>query len=41
MNYSKPEITKIVIDVKVNTNASEMGSCAGGHCVKTRYAGDP
>ena len=41
MHYSKPEMTKVVVDVKVNMNASEKGSCAGGHCVKTRYAQDP
>lgn len=41
MHYSQPEITRIVVDVKVNVNASEIGSCAGGQCVKTRYAQDP
>lgn len=40
MHYTKPEVNKIVVDVKVNTNASETGSCAGGHCVKTRYEYD-
>lgn len=40
MHYTKPEVSKIVVDVKVNTNASETGSCAGGHCVKTRYEYD-
>ncbi len=41
MHYSKPDIKKIVVDVKVNMNASQTGSCAGGQCVKTRYAQDP
>lgn len=41
MHYSQPEMTRIVVDVKVNMNASEIGSCAGGQCVKTRYAQDP
>ena len=40
MHYSSPEVKKIVVEVKVNTNASETGSCAGGQCVKTRYQYD-
>ena len=40
MKYEKPEVKKIVIEVKVNTNASELSSCDGGHCVKARYSGD-
>lgn len=40
MHYSSPVVKKLEVDVKVNTNASETGSCAGGHCVKTRYEYD-
>ena len=40
MQYTKPEISKIEVEVKVNTNASETGSCAGGHCVKSMYQYD-
>jgi len=41
MKYEKPEVKEIVVSVQVNTNASELSSCEGGHCVKQRYAGDP
>lgn len=40
MHYTKPEINKIVLEVKPNTNASETGSCAGGHCVRSMYEHD-
>ena len=40
MNYEKPEVKKIIADVKVNTNASELSSCDGGHCVRAIYDGD-
>lgn len=40
MKYSKPEIKKIELVVKVNTNASDRSSCEGGHCVKARYGQD-
>lgn len=41
MKYEKPEIKELVVSVKVNTNACQLSSCDGGHCVKSRYAGDP
>ncbi len=41
MDYQKPEIKKIEIPVKVNTNASDRSSCEGGHCVKATYSQDP
>ena len=37
MKYNKPEVRKIKLTIKVNTNASERSSCEGGHCVKARY----
>lgn len=40
MKYERPEITKIIVEVSVNTNASELSSCDGGHCVRARYGGD-
>ena len=40
MKYSKPEIRKVEVTVKVNAEASELSSCDGGHCVRARYGGD-
>ena len=40
MSYQKPEIKKVVVSVKVNTEASDRSSCEGGHCVRTRYGQD-
>ncbi len=40
MEYTKPQLTKVVVDVKIQSNASERTSCDGGHCVKTRYGQD-
>lgn len=40
MHYEKPEVKKIIADVKVNTNASELSSCDGVHCVRAMYSGD-
>ncbi len=40
MNYQKPEIKKVVVSVKVNTEASDRSSCEGGHCVRARYGED-
>ena len=40
MKYEKPEVTLIVVEVSVYTNASELSSCDGGHCVKAMYSGD-
>lgn len=40
MSYQKPEIKKVVVFVKVNTEASDRSSCEGGHCVRTRYGQD-
>lgn len=40
MKYNKPEVRKIKLTIKVNTNASERSSCEGGHCVKARYGQD-
>ena len=36
MKYEKPVVKKIEVTVKVNQKTSEMSSCAGGHCVKSR-----
>jgi hypothetical protein len=41
MSYSKPEIKKMEVEVKVNTQASDQSSCNGGHCVKASYSKDP
>lgn len=41
MNYNKPEVKKIEVSVKVKETASELSSCAGGHCVKATYQNDP
>ncbi|MGN0496370.1 MAG: hypothetical protein ACI4GW_09120 [Lachnospiraceae bacterium] len=40
MKYVKPEVKKVEVSVKVNTNASDHSSCDGGHCVKARYGQD-
>ena len=40
MKYKKPEVKKMKVVVKVNTNASERTSCDGGHCVRARYGQD-
>ena len=40
MSYQKPEVKKVEVHVKVNTEASEQSSCYGGHCVKARYGND-
>lgn len=40
MKYEKPEIKKMVVNVSTNTNASELSSCDGGHCVRAMYSGD-
>ncbi len=41
MEFTKPEIQEVEIDVRVNTEASETTSCAGGRCVRAPYANDP
>lgn len=41
MTYCKPEVKKIEVSIKTNTNASERSSCDGGHCVKATYSSDP
>lgn len=40
MSYKKPEIKKIEVSVKVNSDASDRSSCEGGHCVRARYGED-
>lgn len=40
MKYERPVMKKIVNNVKVNTNASNLSSCDGGHCVRARYSED-
>ncbi len=40
MSYQKPEVRKVEVNVKVNTEASEQSSCYGGHCIKARYGND-
>ncbi|MFL0248722.1 hypothetical protein [Candidatus Clostridium stratigraminis] len=40
MSYKKPEIKKIEVSIKVNSDASDRSSCEGGHCVKARYGQD-
>lgn len=40
MSYSKPNVKKVEVCVKVHTEASELSSCAGGHCVKAMYQND-
>lgn len=40
MEYVRPEIKKVEVSVKVNSNASERSSCDGGHCVRARYGQD-
>ena len=41
MKYKKPEVTKVKVSIKTNTNASNRSSCDGGHCVKATYSQDP
>lgn len=41
MEYKKPELVKIEVEIKTNTNASNRSSCEGGHCVKATYSCDP
>jgi len=33
MEYKKPEVKKIVVNVRVNSEADDKRSCEGGHCV--------
>ena len=40
MSYQKPEIKKIEVDVKINSEASEQSTCKGGQCVKAIYEND-
>ncbi len=40
MSYSKPEISKYEVNIKVRSNADEMSSCKGGQCVKAIYEND-
>jgi len=40
MNYSKPEVKKVEVSVKVQSESSEITSCAGGHCVRAMYQND-
>ena len=40
MKYEKPEMKKIEVSITVNSSASELSSCDGGHCVRQRYSGD-
>lgn len=41
MEYKKPELTRVEVEIKTNTNASDRSSCEGGHCVKATYSQDP
>lgn len=41
MKYKKPELTRVEVKIKPNTNASDRSSCEGGHCVKATYSQDP
>ena len=41
MSYQKPEVIEVKMSVKVNTNASNLSSCAGGHFVRAPYQNDP
>ena len=41
MEYKKPELTRVEVEIKPNTNASDRSSCEGGHCVKATYSQDP
>jgi hypothetical protein len=41
MEYKKPELTRVEVQIKTNTNASDRSSCEGGHCVKATYKQDP
>lgn len=40
MKYMKPQIKKVEVNIKVNSNGSDRSSCEGGHCVKARYGQD-
>ena len=40
MKYIKPEIKKVEVTVKVQSNASDRTSCEGGHCVRAKYGQD-
>lgn len=41
MEFKKPEIQVVKVDVRMDTEASETSSCAGGRCVRAPYASDP
>ena len=41
MKYKKPELTRVEVKIKPNTNASDRSYCEGGHCVKATYSQDP
>lgn len=40
MSYKKPVVEEFEMPLEVKTMASEITSCAGGHCVRARYEGD-
>lgn len=40
MSYSKPTVKEYEMKLEIKTMASEITSCAGGHCVRTRYEHD-
>lgn len=40
MSYKRPEIKEFEMPLEVKTMASEITSCAGGHCVRARYEND-
>lgn len=40
MSYSKPEVKKVEVELRINSNADEMSSCKGGQCVKAIYEND-
>lgn len=41
MKYEKPLLREVRVDVRANTNASNLSSCDGGHCVKAKWSADP
>lgn len=40
MSYQKPEVKKVEVSIRIQSEASEITSCAGGHCVRAMYQND-
>lgn len=40
MSYKTPVINQVEMPLEIKKLASQVTSCVGGHCVRTRYGED-